>query len=157
MQATLLANGLARAGLAVTVITFYPGGPLRGRLVPEVTVRSLDKRSRWDVWGFLRCLFRVLDEAQPDVLYAFLTVPNLLACLARQRSPGLKVVWGVRASELDLARYDWLSRFTYWLECRLSRCPNLIIANSVAGRRHAVLQGFPDDERFIVEIGRAHV
>ena len=150
MQATLLANGLARAGLAVTVITFYPGGPLRGRLVPEVTVRSLDKRSRWDVWGFLRCLFRVLDEAQPDVLYAFLTVPNLLACLARQRSPGLKVVWGVRASELDLARYDWLSRFTYWLECRLSRCPNLIIANSVAGRRHAVLQGFPDDERFIV-------
>lgn len=149
-QVTILANGLARSGHAVSVLVFYPDGALRKRLSPDVTVRCLEKRRRWDVIGFLFSLFRVLDEEQPDVLYAFLPVANLLACLTRVRSPKLKLAWGVRASDVDLSRYDWLSRFTYWLERRLSRCPNLIIANSEAGRRYAVSHGFPDNDRFIV-------
>lgn len=150
MQVTILANGLARSGHAVSVMVFYPNGPLIKRLSPDVTVRCLEKRGRWDVIGFLRSLFRVLDEEQPDVLYAFLPVATLLACLPRLRSRKPKLAWGVRASDMDLARYDWLSRLTYWIERRLSRCPNLIIANSAAGRRYAVSRGFPDNDRFIV-------
>jgi glycosyltransferase involved in cell wall biosynthesis len=150
MQATVLANGLARSGHAVSLLVFYPGGPLFERVSSEVTVRCLEKRGRWDVIGFLRSLFRVLKEDQPDVLCAAMTVANLLACLTRLRSPKLKVAWGVRASDMDLTRYDWLARFSYWLECRFSRCPDLIIANSVAGRRYAVSCGFPDNDRFIV-------
>jgi glycosyltransferase involved in cell wall biosynthesis len=149
-QLTILANGLARSGHAVSVLVFYPGGPLIRRLSPAVTVRCLEKRGRWDVTGFLRALFRVLDDEQPDVVYAFLATANLLACLTRLCSPKLKVTWGVRASDMDLTRYDWLSSFTYWLERRFSRCPNLIIANSEAGRRYAVSRGFPDNDRFIV-------
>jgi glycosyltransferase involved in cell wall biosynthesis len=150
MQVTILANGLARSGHAVSVLVFYPNGPLRERLSPDVTVRCLGKHGRWDVIGFLRGLFRVLDEEQPDVLYTFLPVANLLACLTRLRSPKLKLVWGVRASDVDLARYDWVSRLTYWLERGFSHCPSLIIANSEAGRRYAVSRGFPDNDRFIV-------
>ncbi len=150
MQATVLANGLARAGFSVTLLVFYSGGPLRERLSSEVTVRCLGKRGRWDVIGFLCGLLRVLGEERPAVLYAFLPVANLLACLAKLRSRELRVVWGIRASNMDLTRYDWLSRLTYWLERRFSRCPNLIIANSAAGRRHAVSRGFPDDDRFVV-------
>jgi glycosyltransferase involved in cell wall biosynthesis len=150
IQLTTLANGLARSGHAVSVLVFYPNGPLSKRLSPDVTVRCLKKRGRWDVIGFLRGLFQVLSQEQPDVLYTFLPMANLLACLTRLRSPKLKLVWGVRASDVDLTRYDWLARLTYWLERRFSRCPNLIIANSEAGRRHAVSRGFPDNERFIV-------
>jgi glycosyltransferase involved in cell wall biosynthesis len=149
-QVTILANGLARSGHAVSVLVFYPNGPLRKRLSPDVTVRCLEKRGRWDVIGLPRSLFRVLDEEQPDVLYAFLPVANLLACLTRLRSSKLKVTWGVRASDVDLACYDWLSRLTYRLERRFSHCPNLIIANSEAGRRYAVSRGFPDNDRFVV-------
>jgi len=150
MQLTILADGLARSGHAVTVLVFYPNGPLRERLSPAVKVRCIEKCGRWDVVGFLRNLLRALDEERPDVLYAFLPVANLLACLARLRSPKVKLAWGVRASDVDLTRYDWLSRLTYWLERRSSRCPDLIIANSEAGRRYAVSRGFPDDNRFIV-------
>jgi glycosyltransferase involved in cell wall biosynthesis len=150
MQVTILANGLVRSGHAVSLLVFYPNGSLRERLSPGVTVRCLEKRGRWDLIGFLRSLLRVLDEEQPDVLYAFLPVADLLACLTRLRSRKVKLVWGVRASDVDLARYDRLSQLTYWLERRLSRCPNLIIANSTAGRRHAVSRGFPDNDRFIV-------
>jgi glycosyltransferase involved in cell wall biosynthesis len=150
MQMTILANGLAHSGHAVCLLPFYSNGPLSKRLSPDVTVRCLEKRGRWDVIGFLRTLFRVLDEEQPDVLYAFLPSANLLTCLTRLRSPKLMVAWGVRASDMDLARYNWASRFTYWLERRFSRCPNLIIANSAAGRRYAVSRGFPDTDRFVV-------
>jgi glycosyltransferase involved in cell wall biosynthesis len=149
-QLTILANGLARSGYEVSVLVFYPNGPLRKRLSTDVTVRCLGKSGRWDVIGLLRTLFRVLDEERPDVLYAFLPVANLLACLTRLRSPKLKVTWGVRASDVDLARYDWLSQLTYWLERRFSHCPSLIIANSDAGRRYAVSRGFPDNDRFVV-------
>ena len=147
MQVTMLANGLARSGHAVSLFVFYPNGPLRDRLSPNVTVRSLGKRGRWDVSGFLRSLFRILDEEKPDVLYAFMPIANQLASLTRLRLPKLKVIWGVRASD---ARYDWLAQVSYWLECPLSRCPDLIIANSAAGRRYAVSCGFPDNDRFIV-------
>ena len=150
MQLTILANGLARLGHPVSVLVFYPNGPLRKRLLPEVTVRSLGKRSRWDVIGFLRGLFRVLHEEQPDVLYSFLPVANLMACVARLRSPRLRLVWGVRASDMDLKQYDWLSKLTYWLERRFSRCPNLVISNSETGRLYAVSRGFSDSDRFIV-------
>jgi glycosyltransferase involved in cell wall biosynthesis len=74
-------------------------------------------------------------------------VANLLASLARLRSRKLRVTWGVRASD---ARYDWLAQLSYWLECRFSRWPDLIISNSAAGRRYAVSCGFPDNDRFIV-------
>jgi glycosyltransferase involved in cell wall biosynthesis len=147
MQATVLANGLARLGHVVSLLVFYPGGPLFERVSSEVTVRCLEKRGRWDVIGFLRSLFRVLDEEQPDVLCAEMPVANLLACLTRLRSPKLKVIWGVRASD---ARYDWLAQVSYWFECRFSLCPDLIIANSAAGRHYAVSCGFPDNDRFIV-------
>jgi glycosyltransferase involved in cell wall biosynthesis len=150
MQLTILADGLARSGHAVSVLVYYPNGPLRKRLSPDVTVRCLGKRGRWDMIGFLRSLFRILDEEQPDVLYAFMPVANQLASVAKLRLPKLKVAWGVRASDVGLAGYDWLARFSYWLECRFSRCPDLIIANSAAGRRHAVSHGFPDNDRFIV-------
>jgi glycosyltransferase involved in cell wall biosynthesis len=150
IQATVLANGLARLGHAVSLLVFYPGGPLFERVSSEVTVRCLEKRGRWDVIGFLRRLSRALKEEQPEVLYAFMPVANLLGCLARLRLPKLKVAWGVRASDMDLARYVWLAGFSDWLECRLSRCPHLIISNSAAGRRHAVSRGFPDNDRFIV-------
>ena len=134
----------------MSVLVFYPNGSLVKRLSADVKVRCLEKRGRWDLTGFLGSLFRVLDEEQPDVLYGFLPVANLMACLTRLRGPKLKLAWGVRASDVDLARYDWLSGLTYWLERRFSRCPNLIVANSKSGRRYAVSHGFPDNDHFIV-------
>jgi glycosyltransferase involved in cell wall biosynthesis len=150
MQMTLLANGLAQSGHAVSLLVMYQGGPLLARLSPAVRVRCLEKRERLDVAGFLRRLFSVLADENPDLLYAFMPVANLLACVAKVHSPKLRVTWGVRASDVDLAHYDWLSRLTYWLERRFSRFPDLIVSNSVAGRRYAVAQGFPANPRFIV-------
>lgn len=150
MQATVLANGLARAGHEVSLFVSYSGGPLRERLSDEVRLHCFGRRSRWDVIRLLRRLFVTLGEEKPEVLYAFMPGANLAAFLAKLRFPGLKVTWGVRASSVDLAHYDWGASVASWLEGRLSRWPNLIIANSTAGRRDAIAKGFPDSENFIV-------
>jgi glycosyltransferase involved in cell wall biosynthesis len=150
VQTTVLANGLARSGHCVSLLVFYPGGPLLERVSSQVRLRCLGKRGRWDVFGFVRSLFRVLKEEQPDVLCSEMTMANLVGCLAGLRTPKLKMVWGVRASYVDLSHYHWLAKFSDWLECRLSAYPDLIVSNSAAGRRYAVSRGFPDNERFVV-------
>lgn len=149
-QVSLLANGLAELGHQVSLLVFYPGGPMLAQLSPAVKVYCLEKRSRWDVRGFWRRLIGALRDEKPEVLYSFLTVANLLASAAKWRLRGLRVMWGVRSADLDLKSYDWFARFTYWLECRASGWPDLIIVNSEAGRRYALAQGFADRESFVV-------
>jgi glycosyltransferase involved in cell wall biosynthesis len=52
-------------------------------------------------------------------------------------------VWSVRSSNLDLGRYDWTHRLGYRIERALANLPDLIIANSNAGRNFAAARGFP--------------
>jgi glycosyltransferase involved in cell wall biosynthesis len=66
---------------------------------------------------------------------------------------GARVVWGVRASDIDLTRYSWIQRFDSWIERKLSRFPDLIIANSEAGRAYSINQGFPADKFVVVHNG----
>ena len=54
---------------------------------------------------------------------------------------------------MDLEQYDRLSRWSYWLECRLARFSDLIIANSHAGMEFAVKNGFPKQKITIVPNG----
>jgi len=149
-QVVGLANGLAQSNYAVSLLVFYRGGVLFGRVSPEVRVRCLEKRGRWDTFRFLQSLLSALIEERPDVLYSFLPVANLSTCVAAICSRKLRVVWGVRASDVVLQHYDWAARLSYWLERKMSSFPDLIIANSAAGRQYAVSRGFPDSDRFIV-------
>ncbi|HHM06440.1 MAG TPA: glycosyltransferase [Gammaproteobacteria bacterium] len=133
-QLVALAGGLHAKGHRVTVLLFYPGGPLAAELlVRGVPVRDLGKGHRWDVLGFLWRLVRSVRAAAPDIVHAYLPVPNILAVLLWSCFPSAKVVWGVRASNMDLTRYDRLSRWTYRLEAKLAAKADLIIANSHAG------------------------
>ena len=143
-QVVALACGLLRRGHEVTVAPFYDGGPLEtGLHRGQVPVARLGKRGRWDVPAFLWRLSRLLRERRPDVVYAFLPVPNLLAALLRPVMRRSRVAWGVRASDMDLSRYDRVTGLTYRLEAWLSRLADLVIANSESGKAHALRCGFP--------------
>jgi glycosyltransferase involved in cell wall biosynthesis len=54
---------------------------------------------------------------------------------------------------MDLSRYDWLTRFSYRLECLLSSHADLIIVNSIAGREYALCNGFPADKTIVIPNG----
>jgi glycosyltransferase involved in cell wall biosynthesis len=134
-QIVNLAIGLARRGHKVTVATFYSCGAFENLLSGGNPDRlRLEKRGRWDIIGFLRRFVRALAGERPDIVYSFLPMANLVAITARavvRTRPAL--VWGVRGTPIDLARYSALERASTRIEQLLSRTPDLIIANSRAG------------------------
>jgi len=153
-QLVLLAEGLRHRGWRVEVACFYSGGAFQRDLERAgVLVIDLAKRGRWDLPGFLWRLSRLIRQKQPDIVHGYLPVPNMLSLLARLLSPRTRVVWGIRASIIDLAHYDWLSRLTFWFQCRLSNMATLIIANSTAGLEYHVNHGFPRGKMKVVPNG----
>ncbi len=153
-QAVLLAQGLKARGHRVAVMVFYGGGALETDLTESgVRLIQLDKRGRWDTVAFLWRLVRAIRREQPAVIYSFLTVANLLTGLLGSWLPGAKRVWGLRASNMDPSRYDWLIRFTMWLEARLARRADLVIANSQAGYDCALPAGFPAGRLTVIRNG----
>lgn len=153
-QLVELARGLKRRGQRVAVAVFYNRGPLGAELDRAgVPIIDLRKTGRWEVFGFLVRVRRAVHEFQPDVLYSFLGGANLVAAAVRPFMPGLRMVWSIRASDMDLTKYDGLQRLASVVERRLARSADLIIANSHAGRAYAVAKGFPEETTEVVPNG----
>jgi glycosyltransferase involved in cell wall biosynthesis len=153
-QVVELARGLSALGVIVRVISFYPGGALRAKIEEAgIPIADLGKRGRWDVFPFLLRLAKTLRRERPDVLYSLLPVANIVAAALKRVVPSMRVVWGVRASNVDLSRYDSVSRASSALEAALSRFADCIVANSEAGRRHYVQKGFPCDRMRVIGNG----
>lgn len=153
-QLGVLASRLKRVGHSVAVATFYGGGPLEQDLVRQgVPIHSLGKRSRWDVPGFFWRLIRLVRRVNPAVVYGFLGSANILAVLLKPLFPSVRIVWGVRASNMDLGHYGWLDRLLFRVECALARCADRIIVNSMAGRDYVAEHGFPTDKLVVIPNG----
>ncbi|HEY7034096.1 MAG TPA: glycosyltransferase [Thermomicrobiales bacterium] len=152
-QLIALAKGLHARGHDVHVGVFYAGGPLEEDLhAAGVPVTALDKGGRWDMARFLFRLARFLRRERPHVVHGYLGGSNSLAVLMRPLH-GARVVWGIRASDLDGDRYDWFYRLDGFVERWLARFPDLIITNSHAGRDHVVHRGFPKDRTIVIPNG----
>jgi glycosyltransferase involved in cell wall biosynthesis len=154
-QLVELAKGLHRRGVAVRVLTFYRGGALRPELEAEgVAVQHLGKRSRWHVLRFLYRLVWTLRAYRPDALYSFLPVANILATVVRPLvDRRMRVVWGIRASNMDLSHYDWTFRLVARFERFFARCADAIVVNSRAGRDYHVALGFPAERMCVIPNG----
>jgi glycosyltransferase involved in cell wall biosynthesis len=153
-QLVALAVGLARRGHQVTVALFYNEGPLIQNLVENgVQLRILGKTSRWDILGFLRNTLRLLAASKPDIVCTFLPVPNLIAATCKLFLPRMHLVWGVRASNVDLQQYDRLTRLSYRLEPAGAHLADIVVSNSEAGRHFVLKKGFPSDKIVVIVNG----
>ncbi len=153
-QLVTLSKGLHAQGYAIVVVVFYPGGSLEKELREAgVTVRVVDKRGRWDVCGFVLRLVRLLHQERPDILHSYLVVPNLLTVMLKPLFLHTKVVWGIRASNVDLSRYDWFVRLTFKVSCWLARFTDLIIVNSQSGWDYHLACGFPREKMVVISNG----
>ncbi|MCA9774177.1 MAG: glycosyltransferase [Myxococcales bacterium] len=153
-QIVLTARGLAARGARVTVATFYPGGELEADLrdAPGVEVVSLDKRSRWDLVGFILRLRRLARRGRPDVVYGVLFGPAWFATIACLGT-GVRRVWGLRGSSdagvIDTRERRLIYRVTAWL----SRFPHAILVNSERGRRDYIAMGLRADRFHVIPNG----
>ncbi|MBF0176879.1 MAG: glycosyltransferase [Magnetococcales bacterium] len=154
-QLTLLARGLHQGGHNVAVACFYPGG-FFSRTLEEAGVPLFDlgKTSRWDLGGFVWRLVQLVRREAPDILHSYLVEPNLLSVLVKPVIPHhTRVVWGVRASDMDLDNYHPITKLTFGLTCRLSRFADRIIFNSEAGRSFHCERGYPMEKSVMVPNG----
>ena len=153
-QLTLLSKGLRQRGHDVVVVVFYSGGPLEKELVDaQVRVRPLNKRGRWEVFGFLIRLIQVLREERADILHGYLHDANLMTMIPKFLTLCTKVVWGVRCSHIDLRQYDWLAWVEFKVNCWLSILPDAIIANSHVGRDYHLALGYPAEKTVVIPNG----
>lgn len=145
-----LLRGIDKERFEATVATFYPGGALRPALedVAGVRVLSLEKRGRWDIAGFCARLARAVRESNPDILHGYMGIANEL-CLAMGARHRRRVVYGLRAADVDYFRYGWLQGWGFRAGAVLSRYPDCIIVNSRAGQQHCVRNGY-DGSRMVV-------
>jgi len=141
-QVSVLAQALHQRGYKVTIGVFYPGGILEQHLREAgVSIYSLNKKGRWDVIGWFLRYLKALRDVNPDVIYSFLTVPNLVASIGNIfiRKP---VVWGIRASYINFDEYDWLTSLSAKIEKILSRFVKMIIFNAYHSRNYHQSLGY---------------
>ncbi|MDL1963285.1 MAG: glycosyltransferase [Deltaproteobacteria bacterium] len=114
-QLVLLAKRLEQQHHCVSVGCFYSGGSLESELRDTgVRVTSFNKLGRWDVFGFLLRLVRFVKQECPDIVHGYLGISNILTVLLKLFFPHIHAVWGIRASNMDLMRYDWFWRFSFF-------------------------------------------
>ncbi len=153
-QLLAIAVGLRLAGWDVHVVLFYPGGVFEKELVSRgIPLHLPGKRGRWDVIGFVVRLATCLRGLRPTVIYSFMDVPNITASVLKPLLRHTRIVWGLRASNMDFSHYGWLSWLASKLEIRLSRFTDRVVANSNAGRLHAIQSGFQADRIVVVPNG----
>lgn len=153
-QLAYLARGLKEKGVSVTVGVFYRGGELEELLRNGgVTIEYLDKKSRWDLFGFFQRTTKWIRRETPDVLHSYLTGANIITILIKPFFRDLHIVWGVRASNMLLDNYDRLARFTFRLSVLFSGFADLIIVNSSSGYDYHLENGYPSERMVIIPNG----
>jgi len=153
-QLVELVKGLHRQGHSVLVTVLYGGGPLERDLREiGVHVDIMDKKGRWDVFGFLQRLVLSVRREKPDVLNGYLPVSNLLTILLKAFFPRVKMVWWIGAAYVDLQRYDRMSKLIFKAECLFSRIADLIIVNCQAGKDYYLQYGFPVNRTVVIPNG----
>ena len=154
-QLAELVKSLDKSIFIVTVGVFYHEGPLIEEIkdIHGINVISLNKRGRWDIIRFVVRFIMLLKTLQPDILYSFLPDANLLGLITGKIARVRRIVWGVRASNMDVSRYDWLAMTSLRLSAFLSRFPDAIITNSVAGKEFHRSIGYSTNRMMVVPNG----
>ncbi len=141
-------------GHPIAIASFYGGGGLELELRGEgVPVFVLGKRGRWDLFRFSARILDLVKRLRPDLVHGYLGAGNIVCVFLRACFPALAVVWGIRASNMDLTLYDWIWRVEDLLLRILSPWTNRIVVNSQAGHRHLVSKGYPSDKIAVIPNG----
>ena len=136
-QLSLLLQHLDPAVLRPALGVFYDQGELAGQVkgLDYLEYRDLAKQGRGDLAGFALRLARALKKSRAQVLYTWLTDPNLLG-LAAAKLARVPIVWGLRASSSGMLAHGPLGRaeaLALKLQRRLAPLADLVICNSRTG------------------------
>lgn len=133
MSLARLVAGLDRGHFESLVISMTTLGPIGLEIQNTgIRVEALGMlKGLPDPRGIVR-LARIVQQFKPDIIQGWMYHANLLSLLFRR---GRKVFWNIRCSDMDLNQYGPIYSWTVKAGARLSGKPDLVIANSKAGRK----------------------
>ena len=149
-----LARGLNKGRFDVTIVTFYGGGDFASAITPEsgINVVCLDKGGRWDILGFLSRLIRTTRRLRPHIVHGYMSVANELSVIAG-RACSARVVWGLRASDLNPVPQSLTDRWLFRAGALLSCLADRIIVNSQCGRSFHAAEGYCEERLTVIANG----
>ena len=154
-----LAGSLRARGLSQHVVSLSAHDTLAADLrATGVDVTVLNAGSLASAPAAIAALTRTVNRLRPRILQGWMYHGNIAASFAHYLSAGRrerKLFWNLRASNMDARRYGGI----VWLSARLSRLPELVIANSQTGvtfhrdhgfrpRQFTVIDNGIDSEKF---------
>jgi glycosyltransferase involved in cell wall biosynthesis len=147
-EAMLTRLATAPPGVAdeVTVVSLLPAEAhverLRGAGVRVVELR-FDKAG--SIAAGLIKLAKLIAESRPDIVQGWMyygDLATLVALALSGRRRQTRLVWSIRCSDMDLRRYGIGLRLVVKACTLLSRWPDLVTANSVAGLKSHLALGY---------------
>ena len=128
-----LAPAMARAGAGVQSLNLTKG--------PFCLISGFAKLRKW------------LKGFQPHVIHTWMYHADLMGLMAAKSLGKSPVLWNLRCSNLDLSHYSSSTRLVAGMCRRVSAWPDLIVANSQAGRDWHIKLGYPADKLEVVPNG----
>lgn len=148
-----LATRLQQRGYQQHVVSLNGLGVLADRLAQAgVQVTDLGIRSTFDLGPALIRLRRVLQETHADIVQGWMYHGNLAATFAHYAAPrrsSRRLLWNLRASNMDDARYGRIIR----LSALLSKAPDITVANSEVGAAFHAAKGFSRSNLKVISNG----
>jgi len=148
-----LAMALQARGMPQYVVSLKDGGVHAEALeASRVPVTTLNVSSFASAPAAIFRLIRLVRRINPATLQGWMYHGNLASVIAHRLASGRddrKLYWNLRASNMDLKRYG---RIIGW-NARLSGYPDMIMANSEAGRDFHLGQGFHPRQMAVVHNG----
>lgn len=154
-QLVELVKGLDKREFKISVCLFYKEGVFLRELdgLEGVNIISLNKSDRWDLLKFGLNLTYQLFRIKPDLLYSFLPEPNIIGLLAGRLAMLPKIVWGIRASNMNVNSYDKTYKIVMRIASLLSPFPDAVIANSQAGIEYHKKIGYHNSKVLMIHNG----
>lgn len=148
-----VAQGLSARGHAQHVLSVTGTGPMAARIEDAgVPVTAIDLRSLAGKAAAAVTLPRLVRRLRPDIIQGWMYHGDITATLAQAlapRSQRPRLAWGIRCSDMDLARNARLIRLCSWLSER----PDVVVANSRVGADIHMARGYTPQRLEVIANG----
>jgi|694.fasta_scaffold23766_6 glycosyltransferase involved in cell wall biosynthesis len=152
-QMMMLASGLQNRGHIVSIVCLDgTGGFDEEARQRGLKVLILEKRFPKLIRSATTYMRHVRD-VKPHVVYAFLPKQHIVATLLKPLSRQSKIVWGIRASQIDWKSYRLRARVFFPIATKLSRWADMYIANSWAGAEYHISEGYESKKMRVIPNG----
>jgi glycosyltransferase involved in cell wall biosynthesis len=138
-----LAMSMAPDRFETMVVVLTDLGTIAQRMLRAgASVTSLGmKRGGADASALLRLVI-LLRRFRPHILQTWLYHADLLGTVAARLARVPHLTWNIRCSDMDLSKYPRMTKWVVQALARLSPVPDLIVANSEAGRVAHTMLGY---------------